>query len=207
VALNTALRRFKQLDSERKYYPQLYDEVQQLETIFHGHPSGMDAATVLSGGAMWYRKGPPHEILALRIPTVITGLICIVEPGARTVEIVEQVRQQRELNQKRVDAILDEIGEVTTEAGIVLGSGRIKETGELMVRNHELLTRLGVSTPALDRAVELLCSKGSYGAKLTGAGGGGAVIALVDQARQFRFAEELSSEFALVFPFTLGVSA
>jgi mevalonate kinase len=77
------------------------------------------------------------------------------------------------------------------------------ETGRLMNRNHDLLARLGVSTPKLDQATALLRGQdGVLGAKLTGAGGGGAVIALTPPGEQHRLVEELAGEFPLVIPFT-----
>ena len=80
------------------------------------------------------------------------------------------------------------------------------ELGRLMFKNHELLARLGVSTPALDRAVENLLDHGVLGSKLTGSGGGGAVIALVKPETQYELMQELESEFAEILPFTLGSS-
>ena len=86
-----------------------------------------------------------------------------------------------------------------------LGAGDVEHAGALMLRNHELLAQLGVSTPGLDRAVELLSGlPGVHGAKLTGAGGGGAMIALVDADQRPALHELLAQKFALVLPFDLG---
>lgn len=205
VALCLALRQYAGLPSERRYTPQLFEEVQQLESIFHGSPSGMDAATVLAGSVLWFRGGPPREILPIRLSRPLAGLICIVEPGARTIELVGHVRQSRELSPRRVDGIMEQIGVLTSEAGSALGAGESEHVGLLMRRNHELLAALGVSTPGLDAAVEHLCGlPGVHGAKLTGAGGGGAVIALVDPARREQLIEETSGRFPVVMPFDLG---
>jgi mevalonate kinase len=74
-----------------------------------------------------------------------------------------------------------------------------------MQRNHELLGELGVSTAGLDAAVQLLCGlPGVHGAKLTGAGGGGAVIALVDPDSRSGLIQRLSATFPLIMPFDLG---
>jgi mevalonate kinase len=205
TALCLALRKYAGMDNERRYSPTLFAEVQQLESIFHGNPSGMDAATVLSGGVLWFRGGTPREILPIRLPHRLAGLICIVEPGARTIELVSHVRHSRELAPRRVDGLLEQIGSVTTEAGSALGAGDVEHAGALMLRNHELLAELGVSTPGLDRAVELLSGlAGVHGAKLTGAGGGGAVIALVEADQRPALHELLAQRFALVVPFDLG---
>lgn len=206
VSLCSALRRYKHLDQERKWPSAIFEDAQKLESIFHGNPSGMDTATVLSEGVLWFRKGPPREILPIRIPAVATGILCIVEPGARTIELVQRVQRNRESDPRMIDGILEEIGNITVDAGIALGTGDIKETGRLMFRNHELLARLGVSTKALDGAVELMLDRGVLGAKLTGSGGGGAVVALVEPDMQYDLVEELSELFPMAFPFELGAS-
>ncbi len=206
AALCMALRHYKHLETPRHWDSGLFDDVQQLESIFHGHPSGMDAATVLSDGVLWFRKGPPREILPIRLPVSLHGVVVLVEPGARTIELVRRVRQSRDLNPKRVDKVLEEIGNLTTDAGISLGMGDEVEIGRLMFRNHELLGRLGVSTPGLDDAVADLLEHGALGAKLTGSGGGGAVIALTTPEQQEEIVQEFDERYAMAFPFTLRKS-
>lgn len=206
VALCTALRRFKGLDATRRWDNGLFNEVQKLEQIFHGSPSGMDAATILSDGVLWFRKGPPRELLPLRLSRPLSGIVCIVEPAVRTIDMVARVRRRREEDREAVDRILSGIGHLTVDAGIALGTGDAKDAGRLMFRNHELLAKLGVSTPALDNAVKTLLDAGVLGAKLTGGGGGGAVVALVNQGDQMCLVEDLSAEFPLIFPFTLGAA-
>ncbi|MBD3234038.1 MAG: hydroxymethylglutaryl-CoA reductase, degradative [candidate division Zixibacteria bacterium] len=204
TALCSALRQYKHLKRSKRWDSDFFDEVQSLEAIFHGHPSGMDAATILSEGVLWFRKGPPREFLPIQVPTPISGVICLVEPGARTIELVKKVANFREQKPKYVNGILEDIGNLTVDAGIALGTGDTYEIGKLMFRNHELLAKLGVSTPALDRAVELLLDNGAIGAKITGSGGGGAVIGLVEPGSQFDLMESLSHDFPMVLPFTLG---
>ncbi len=181
----------------------LFDEVQQLESIFHGNPSGMDAATVLADSLLWFRKGPPREILPIRVPTPPSGLICIVEPGGSTLAQVDAVRRRLAVDERRVRGLLEEIGRIVEEASSLLVSGNLVETGQLMNRNHELLVQLGVSTPKLDQAADLLRQQdGVLGAKLTGSGGGGAVIALTSAEAQHRLPADLAGKFPLVIPFT-----
>ncbi len=203
TALCTALRRFKDGSSIPSMTGDLFDHVQSLEKIFHGTPSGMDAATVISDGVLWFRKGPPREIVPIHLNQPMTGIVAIVEPGARTIDMVRRVQASRDLNPKRVNALLAEIGEITTDAAISLGTGDSAEVGRLMFRNHQLLSRLGVSTPTLDEAVEYLLDLGVLGAKLTGSGGGGAVIALVQPEEQADLVNQLESAFARVYPFTV----
>ena len=207
AALISALRTYRQSDGRLTLAGNMFEDVQRLEQIFHGHPSGMDAATVLSDGVIWFRKGPPREIVPIHLPKPMSGLVCLVEPGARTIDMVRHVKQSRDLNPKRVNGILDEIGQLTSDAGIALGTGDAEEVGRLMFRNHKLLARLGVSTPKLDDAVATLLDHGVLGAKLTGSGGGGAVVALVRTEDQKALMEELQEEFAMVYPFSVRASA
>jgi hydroxymethylglutaryl-CoA reductase len=204
TALCTVLRQYKQLSHGRRWDNDLFDEVQRLEAIFHGNPSGMDAATVLSGGLLWFRPGPPREVLPLRSASPVTGVVCFVEPGARTIELVRQVAHSRALNPERIDGILARIGDITAQAGAALGCGDLVRSGELMCANHEELANLGVSTPALDEAVQWLMDAGTLGAKLTGAGGGGAVVALAQPQDQYALLQQAEVRFPFVFPFYLG---
>jgi hydroxymethylglutaryl-CoA reductase len=207
VALCSALRQYKNISSHQRHDRRLFADVQRLESIFHGTPSGMDAATVLANCVLWFRKGPPREILPIRTQTTLTGLICLVEPGAATIELVQKVRDYRYRYPAAANKILEEIGNLTVDAGIALGIGDVPELGRLMFKNHELLAKLGVSTPALDDAVGLLLDRGVLGAKLTGSGGGGAVIALVNPDTQYELVNQLTEEFASVIPFTIGANA
>jgi len=206
VAMCLALRKYRDRDSKRRWDPELFEEAQRLERIFHGTPSGIDVSTVLSGGVLWFRGGEPREILPVRLPRPASALVCIAEAGARTIELVRQVQNSRQLHRERTDRIISEIGELTARAGSALGAGDFKAGGEMMYRNHELLADLGVSTPVLDHCVELLMENGALGAKLTGAGGGGAVVALSEPGERGHLIELLSKEFPLVVPFELGAA-
>lgn len=203
TALCIALRRMKDGSHTPSMAGDLFEHVQRLEKIFHGAPSGMDAATVISDGVLWFRKGPPREIVPIHLNQPMAGIVAIVEPGARTIDMVRRVQASRDLNPKRVNAILSDIGELTSDAAIALGTGDSVEVGRLMFRNHQLLSRLGISTPALDESVEYLLDLGVLGAKLTGSGGGGAVIALVKPEEQASLLKKLEEAFALVYPFTV----
>jgi len=207
ASLCMALRKMQGRFGDLTLSSSLFDDVQRLERIFHGHPSGMDAATVLSDGVIWFRKGPPREIIPIHLAQPMAGLVCIVEPGARTIDMVQKVNALHKAEPEMVGEIMKMIGQITSDAGIALGTGDEEEVGRLMFRNHELLTRLGVSTPKLDQAVEILLDHGVLGAKLTGSGGGGAVIALVRKEDQEALAVELKDYFGLVHPFSIRASA
>jgi mevalonate kinase len=79
-----------------------------------------------------------------------------------------------------VPVSIDEIGGLTMDGMATLRSGDLERLGRLMTRDHNLLAILGVSTPELQKLVDASLPF-SYGAKLTGAGGGGSMVALTDQ--------------------------
>jgi len=78
---------------------------------------------------------------------------------------------------------VDRIGEIVLEGVNATRSADKRRLGSLMNENHQLLRELGVSHPMLEKLVEA-CATKSYGAKLTGAGGGGSMIALTDEPKE-----------------------
>jgi mevalonate kinase len=123
------------------------------------------------GGAEWYihRVGVPK----LDIVVGFTGI------KGNTGELVAKVRRFWEANNFAKETVAD-IGKLTMEGVKALESGDKELIGQLMDRNHQLLTILGVNHDKLQRLIDA-ARPHSYGAKLTGAGGGGSIIALTDE--------------------------
>jgi mevalonate kinase len=151
---------------------------QAWENVFHGKASGIDAATAYHGGCLWFRPGEPAEPLrsreSLRLAVAVAG------PAVSTRLMVESVAAFREREPQRFEFLLQSIHALVQEARAALLLGRRSELGALLDRNHRLLSALGVSTPALDAACQQARDAGALGAKLTGGGGGGCVLALTD---------------------------
>lgn len=97
---------------------------------------------------------------------------------ASTGPLVDKVKKLSETSADARKAI-DRIGDIVLEGVEATRKSDKKRVGALMNENHALLNELGVGHPALDKLVEA-CRERSYGAKLTGAGGGGSMIALTD---------------------------
>ncbi|HIH01472.1 TPA: mevalonate kinase [Thermoplasmata archaeon] len=98
---------------------------------------------------------------------------------ASTGPLVDSVRERVESDPECARAV-DRIGEIVAEGVDAVREANKRRIGSLMSENHALLNRLGVGHPELERLIEA-CRDISYGAKLTGAGGGGSMVALTDQ--------------------------
>lgn len=148
------------------------------ERVFHGNPSGIDAAAAALGGCFWYSRdeGP----VPIRVFRSLPLAIALTGPAPSTKTMVEGVRRLREERPEQVNQTLRQIGELVERAKSRIESGDLTGVGELMDRNQALLGGLGVSTAGIERACELARAAGALGAKLTGGGGGGAVVALCE---------------------------
>lgn len=152
----------------------------QWERVFHGTPSGVDAEVAASGGCIFFRVGAPVERIALRAPLVL----CVGDSGraSSTGAMVAAVRARPDGEREE---IFGELESLAHEARAVLAQGA-SGLGGVLSRAHAALGRLGVSTPTLDAMCRTAERAGALGAKLTGAGGGGCVVALVDGAETAR---------------------
>jgi len=162
------------------------------EKIVHGTPSGVDNNISTFGGIIKYEKGLGFERIKLDdSPPFIIG-----NTGRKrsTKKMVENVAALRERNTAIVDRIIDALGDVSGEGLSCLTSGDLRGMGELMNISHGLLTSLGVSSPQLDLLVYAARYEGALGAKLTGAGGGGCMIALAEDQDLKRVEEAILQE-------------
>lgn len=153
--------------------------VYEVEKLHHGTPSGIDNAVVSYDRPIFYVRDHPPVHLSVGAPLYIV----IADTGVRslTKTVVAHVRRGWERDPARYDALFDQIGDLVMEARRLIEDGRVQELGMLMDENHALLAALGVSSPALDALTEAARLAGALGAKLSGAGRGGNVIALVEE--------------------------
>ena len=153
----------------------------QIETIFHGKPSGIDATTAALGGIQRFQIGPPLAYEALPLANEL--VVLLVETGTQhtTSSTVGALGDRARAQPRLYQPIFEAITALVEEADHALRSGDMPSLGAAMTMNHGLLRTLGVSTVELDNAVDAALAAGARGAKLTGAGGGGAIIALCDR--------------------------
>ena len=148
------------------------------EQVFHGNPSGVDAAAAYAGGCIWFTKEGGPEPLFVAVPLRL--VVCLAGPPASTKQMVESVQRLGERRPDLLGKSLAGIESLVKNARLCIEAGDITGLGQLMNYNQMLLSGLFLSTNEIERACAVAREAGALGAKLTGAGGGGAVIALCD---------------------------
>jgi mevalonate kinase len=160
-----------------------------LEEVLHGAPSGVDPAACAHGGIICFRRGDPPRVEQARHAGKIW--LCVALTGiARGTRSTVLPLAERRKSDPGIDVLLQRLGALAAAARRPLVENRLDDLGALMDEAHALLRELGVSCPELEDAVAALKSAGASGAKLTGAGGGGAAIGL---ARGEEHAREMAA--------------
>lgn len=149
----------------------------EVERLHHGNPSGIDNTVVVYDQPVYFRRGEgPRPFRPVQPFHLVIGDSGIASPTAQAVALVAQ---QREARPDEVDSIFDRIASLVVRARAMFEGVFEFDLGTLMNQNHELLRMLRVSTAELDRLAAAARRGGALGAKLSGAGLGGNVIALV----------------------------
>jgi mevalonate kinase len=153
--------------------------VYEVEKLYHGTPSGIDNTVVVSERPIYFIRDTIAEPFSVGRP--INLLIADSGIPSQTRGVVEQVRDAWKAEPVHYDFVFDQIGELTDQGRLAMERGDLDSLGPLMDENHELLAQIGVSCPQLDELVESARFAGALGAKLSGAGRGGNLIALVEE--------------------------
>jgi mevalonate kinase len=161
----------------------------ETEKLYHGTPSGIDNSVVTYGKPVYFVKGQPIEILYVKKPfTIVIGDTGI---PASTKESVRDVRVQRHKNPERYGTLFAAIGSIARTACQLIENGMPESFGPLMDENHALLRSMQVSSPELDHLVDAARKAGALGAKMSGGGRGGNMIALVPAGKAGAVARSL----------------
>jgi mevalonate kinase len=180
------------------------------EKGYHGTPSGIDNTASTYGGLVWFTRnlegGPPKfETLKLRKPVHL--VIASTGITASTKEVVGDVKKKKEENPAWFEKLSSEYKQIVHNGRDALIQNDLQRVGKLMNRNHELLQEMTVSCRELDTLVEVARNNGAVGAKMTGTGRGGNMIALApDEATMKRIAKALEkAKAAGVWTTTFGL--
>ena len=175
------------------------------ENYLHGHPSGVDQATCIYGGIIQFNKPSKIKVITVKRPPTI--LVCDSGVHRSTKALVGSVVKRSREQTDRFQTHLDEITAISNAVAKALRKEDDNELGRLMNRNHEMLRQIGVSTPDLDRLVAEARQAGALAAKLTGAGGGGCIIALCDDKKdRSNIARKLRSAGGTIYNVSLDAS-
>jgi mevalonate kinase len=189
----------------------------EVEKIHHGTPSGIDNTVVTYGKPVFFlkipywvsppvggSKFPPLEgtpprygrkdknaIASIHVAKPFTIIIANTGIPAPTKESVSDVRKLWEKNPQKMNALFAAAGSIAKTARQSIEGGHPERLGALMNENHRILQEMSVSSPELDHLTEASLNLGAFGAKLSGGGRGGNMIALSTKENAPAIAEAL----------------
>ncbi|MFK4071907.1 mevalonate kinase [Streptomyces sp. NPDC029674] len=154
-----------------------FELVQTAENVTHGRASGVDARAVGARAPLLFQNGRAQDV-----PIGCEGLFIIADSGevGRTKDAVALLRTGFERHAGAREHFVRRATELTDEARLALADGKPQELGSRLSEYHELLRAAGLSTARIDTLVRAALAAGSLGAKITGGGMGGCVIALTE---------------------------
>jgi mevalonate kinase len=168
---------------------EIFRTTYEAEKIVHGTPSGIDPAISTFGGTLLFQMDTGFKPLDVKmdIPLIVgdTG----VQRSTRVQ--VEKVRDINERYPRVVEPVMRAAREIVLRAIEALQENSLETLGDLMNINHALLYGVGVSDESLEWLINAARKAGALGAKLTGAGGGGCMIALAKNERIQEIAEAI----------------
>jgi mevalonate kinase len=149
------------------------------ERVIHGNPSGIDAATTSAERPQWLIRGNEPQNLAMPH----AGVLVIGDTGVQgqTKAAVGAVAKRYAVDVLARDQIIS-LGRLTRRGAVALAENNLLELGKCMSAAQTNLAALGVSTTQIDKLVRAAMQAGALGAKLTGSGMGGCVIAIAPTA-------------------------
>ncbi|NIL94860.1 MAG: hydroxymethylglutaryl-CoA reductase, degradative [Woeseiaceae bacterium] len=150
----------------------------ECEKLAHGTPSGIDNTIATYAVPMLFRNDGVLETKEISVAEQLPIVIACSSQTGRTRDIVAGVRERRELATEQYDAVFAQMDALSLAGTAALERADYDELGRLMNICHGLLTAIEVSTPELEAMVAIARAAGAAGAKLTGAGGGGSIVAL-----------------------------
>lgn len=174
--------------------------VYEVETLHHGTPSGIDNTVVVYGQPVYFVRGQAPELFAIRRP--FTLAIADTGIASPTRVAVGDVRALHARDPNFTTPRFDAIGAIAHTARYAIATGRVETLGPLMNQNHALLCELTVSCAELDALVAAAREAGALGAKLSGGGRGGNMIALAEGVDRDRLKRALCEAGAVRVIFT-----
>ncbi|MHA2429748.1 MAG: mevalonate kinase [Promethearchaeota archaeon] len=178
------------------------------EMAYHGTPSGIDNTASTYGGLIWFVKnlsGGKNTIDRLKSAEKMHLIIANTGITASTAKVVADVRKLREEDPEKFNKIFNKYEKIAKNAKKALIKGDRDSVGKLMNQNHKLLQLISVSSQINDKIVDIALNNGAIGAKMTGTGRGGLVIALtLDENNQKRVSTAIENKGFSTWKTTIG---
>nr|WP_315045794.1 mevalonate kinase [uncultured Leptotrichia sp.] len=166
--------------------------VKEAETVAHMNPSGLDAKTCLSDKALKFIKNKGFSYINLNLGAYLVVADTGVHGNTR--EAVENVRKMGD----KAQPMLKKLGELTEKIEIAIQEKSLGNIGEIMNKANLELKKLNLTIEKSDILVEEALKNGALGAKISGGGLGGCIIALVEnKEKAIMIGEKLSSKGAI----------
>lgn len=173
VATIAAVSAYNEIDLKKEEIAKYAHEV---ELAVQKSASPLDT-TISTYGGLIYLEANAEDIVQLDIDYDIPVVIGYTDTRGDTGKLVEAVKIRRDIYPDIINPVIDSIESITEEAKEAILENDKKRIGELMNINHGLLDALGVNTKELSSMVYTARNAGACGSKITGAGGGGSIIA------------------------------
>ncbi|QBS39521.1 mevalonate kinase [Nocardia sp. CS682] len=179
----------------------LYRLVQRGEQVTHGRASGVDASAVISARPIWFEAGTARPIV-----TTLEAVLVVADTGivGSTKQAVELVRRRLETD-SAAPRLLTRAAVIIAAAAADLRTGDAKALGSRLNDFHLMLDRLGVSSPEIEHLVRAAREAGALGAKLTGGGLGGCVLALAENGNAAEKVADALMAAGAVRTWTVGI--
>ncbi len=176
------IRALADVEGEALSTDALLAAAERIEKVFHGTPSGIDHTVVAHGGCLRFRRGARQPFVAVRPVRPLPLVIAWTLREGTTRDAVSRLRARHTAQFQHYDRLFDSIAAVA-EAGVdAIEAGDFETLGALFDLNHGYLSAAGVCSPRNEEMVHIARTAGALGAKITGAGCGGAIIALAPDA-------------------------
>lgn len=177
VAVATVRALFNYFEQELTH-EQLLELVNVSEVIAHANPSGLDAAMTSGEQPLYYIKGKPFVPFKMSVDAYLV----VADTGIKgqTREAVGSIAALMKEHPEETMKDIHQLGELADKAKTAIEENSPIDLGSYMHQAHLLLDKLGVSNEQLNQLVDAALANGALGAKLTGGGRGGCMIALAD---------------------------
>jgi mevalonate kinase len=180
AAISIAIIRVLSQHFDSPLPPEIQSQIAfEIEKSYHGTPSGIDNTTIAFERPVYFIRG--KDPIPFEIGAPFHLIIADSGTASSTSEAVAKVKESWLKDKAHYEALFDQIGFVSHSAQHAIKAGQVHVLGSLLNQNQMLLDSIGVSTPQLEKLIQVSRENGALGAKLSGAGLGGNIIALVNE--------------------------